>query len=103
MKNILRNGMVMLAAGLLALGLSGCQKSEDSAEDSPAQKGTAEKVGENLDQAAAEAAKHLNKLAEDAGKGIEKAGESLQKEAKDAQEKDAAEPDAQPKVKENQK
>ncbi|OGB21923.1 MAG: hypothetical protein A3I66_12155 [Burkholderiales bacterium RIFCSPLOWO2_02_FULL_57_36] len=73
-----------LAAGLLLLNLSGCQKTESTAEEAPAQKGTAEKVGEQIDQAATEAARHLNKLADDAGKGIEKAGESLQRETKDA-------------------
>ena len=98
-----RDCVSVLATGLLVLGLSGCQKAEDSAEDSPVQKGTAEKVGENLDQAAAEAAKHLNKLAEDAGKGLEKAGESLQKDAKDAQGKDASASESQAKEKEDQK
>jgi hypothetical protein len=103
MVNIFRYCVSVVAAGLLVLGFSGCQKSEDSAEDSPARKGTAERVGENFDQAAAEAAKHLNKLAEDAGKGLEKAGESLQKEAKGAQEKDPPAADARPKEKEEQK
>lgn len=84
-----------LPAGLLALSLSGCQKTESTADDAPAQKGTAEKVGEQLDQAAAEAAKHLNKMAEGAGKGLEKAGESLQREAKEGQEKEAKANEAQ--------
>lgn len=84
-----------LAAGLLTLGLSACQKPESTAEETPAQKGTAEQVGEHLDQAAAEAARHLNKMAEGAGKGLEKAGESLQKEAKEAQENAAKSNEAQ--------
>jgi hypothetical protein len=78
-----------LASGVLSIGLAACQKTDTAAEDAPAQKGPAEKVGENLDKAAAEAAKHLGTMAEHAGKGIEKAAESLQKDPKDAQEKDA--------------
>jgi hypothetical protein len=80
-------------AGLLMLGLSSCQKTDDAADNAPAEKGSAEKVGEQIDQAAAEAAKHLNKMAEHAGKGLEKAGESLQKESKKAQENDAQAPE----------
>ena len=75
-----------LASALLVAGLSGCQNGDDTSGTAPAEKGPAEKVGEQLDQAAGEAAKHLNKMAEHAGKGLEKAGESLQGEAKDAQE-----------------
>lgn len=82
----------VLASGLLVLGLSGCQKPDDTAENGPA-----EKVGQQLDQAAAEAAKHLNTMAEHAGKGLEKAGESLQNDAKDAQEKSAQSADSQQK------
>ena len=79
-----------VASGLLVLGLSGCEKTETAADDASAQKGPAEKVGEHIDQAAAEAARHLNTMAEHAGKGIEKAGESLQSQSKDAQEKESA-------------
>lgn len=89
MAKMTRIWITVLLAGFLAPSLSGCQKPESTAEDVPAQKGTAEKVGEQLDQAAAEAAKHLNRMAEGAGKGLEKAGESLQKEAKEGQEKEA--------------
>jgi hypothetical protein len=78
----------VVAAGLLALALVGCQKTETAAEDAASQKGPAEKVGEHIDKAAGEAAKHLSTMAEHAGKGIEKAGESLQKQSKDTPEKD---------------
>lgn len=76
------------ASALLALSLVGCQKTETAAESTPVQKGPAEKVGENIDKAAGEAARHLSTMADHAGKGIEKAGESLQKQSKDTPEKD---------------
>lgn len=83
-----------LASGLLVLGLVGCQKTDGTAENTPSEQGPAEKVGQQLDQAAAEAAKHLNTMAEHAGKGLEKAGESLQNDAKDGQEKNAQSTDS---------
>lgn len=71
--------MSALALGILCVGLSACQKVETTTE-----KGPAEKIGQQLDQAAAKAAVELNKVAEQAGKGLEKAGEKIQNAAKDA-------------------
>ena len=88
MMNLTKICISTFASGALVLGLAGCQKTDTAADEAPAQKGPAEKVGEQLDKAASEAAKHLNTMAEHAGKGLEKAGEALQKESKDAQGKD---------------
>ncbi len=58
-----RYATVMLAAGVLAAALSGCQKQE----------GPAERAGKAMDKAT-----------ENAGKQIEKAGEKIQDAVKDA-------------------
>jgi hypothetical protein len=68
-----------MALGILCIGLSACQKVDPAAD-----KGPAEKIGQQLDQAAAKAAVELNKVAEQAGKGLEKAGEKIQNAAKEA-------------------
>jgi hypothetical protein len=78
----IRNFLSTLSLGVLVLAAAGCQKNDTVADESPAQKGPAEKVGQNIDKAAGEAAKHLSTMADHAGKGIEKAAESLQKEPK---------------------
>lgn len=83
MKSI-RNFLSTLSLGVLIFALAGCQKSDTAADESPAQNGTAEKVGQHIDKAAGEAAKHLSTMADHAGKGIEKAAESLQKEPKES-------------------
>ena len=88
MTKFARIGISILASGLLSAGLSGCQRTESTADNWPVEKGPAEQVGEHLDLAATEAAIHLNKIAEGAGKGLEMAGESLQKAAKDGEKKD---------------
>jgi hypothetical protein len=88
MKSI-QNFLSALSLGVLVLVLAGCQKSETIADESPAQKGPAEKVGQHIDKAAGEAAKHLSTMADHAGKGIEKAAESLQKEPKESDGKGA--------------
>ncbi|MDP2239404.1 MAG: hypothetical protein Q8K18_04470 [Burkholderiales bacterium] len=62
MMKIGRNIAVVLAAGILISGLSGCQK-----------EGPAERAGKEMDKAV-----------ENAGKQIEKAGEKIQDAAKDA-------------------
>lgn len=73
----------VLAAGALTAGLlAACQKTEVAAE-----KGPAEKAGQQLDQAAAKASVELNKAAEQAGQALEKAGEKLQTSAKEQQQK----------------
>ena len=58
-----RNVAVVLAAGVLAAALSGCQKQE----------GPAERAGKAMDKAV-----------ENTGKQIEKAGEKIEDAAKDA-------------------
>jgi hypothetical protein len=78
-----KNPASVFALSILVVALSACQKNDNTAD-----KGPAEKVGKQLDQAAAKAAVEINKAAEQAGKGLEKAGESLQNTAKDAKAKD---------------
>ena len=58
-----RNVFVVLAAGILVVALSGCQKEE----------GPAERAGKAMDKAV-----------ESAGQQIEKAGEKIQDAARDA-------------------
>lgn len=82
--------MPVLAIGMLSVVLSACQKNENTAE-----KGPAEKAGQQLDQAAAKAAVEINKIGEQAGKALEKAGEKIQGASKDAQTKNADAKDAQ--------
>ncbi len=65
MDNI-RNGVVAcLAAGILVMGLAGCEKKE----------GPAERAGKEID-----------KSVESAGKQLEKAGQKIQDAAKDAKQ-----------------
>ncbi len=71
-----------ITVSFLVAGLSACEKKETAAD-----KGPAEKAGQQLDQAAAKAAVEINKVAEQAGKGLEKAGENIQNAAKNAQTK----------------
>lgn len=72
--------------GVLTIGLSACEQKETAAD-----RGPAEKAGEKIDQAAAKASVHLNKLAEQAGKGLQQAGEKIQGAARDAQQPDPKE------------
>lgn len=84
------NTRISLAIGsavLVFFGLSGCQKTEPETE------GTAEKVGQKIDEATSKAAVHLNAIAERAGEGLAKAGEKLEQKAKEAQEKNEAQND----------
>jgi hypothetical protein len=76
---------ITLASCLLLAALAACQRNTP-----PEAKGPAEKAGEKIDEAAAKAAKGINNLAEKAGSGLQKAGENMQKEAKDAQANNAA-------------
>ena len=77
--------LVMLLSTLaLAVCVTACQKGEATAE----QKGPAETAGKHIDQAAAKAGEQLNKVAEEAGKGLAKAGEKLQNAAQEAQKKE---------------
>lgn len=83
MKIFNKNVMTALVMSGLMVGLSACQKNENTAE-----KGPAEKAGQQLDQATAQAGKEISKVAEQAGKSLEKAGEKLQNSVKD-KDKDA--------------
>ena len=73
----------LLMAVSLALGaatLAGCQKSENSAGQGPA-----EVAGKQLDKAAVVAGKELKQAAEKTGELMQKAGEKIQEQAKEAQ------------------
>lgn len=67
-------------AGLFLLTLSGCQREETAA------KGPAERLGQQVDQAASKAAVEINKFAQKAGSALEKAGENLESQAREAQQ-----------------
>lgn len=71
----------MLVAGWLLLGLSGCDRDEPARTEGPA-----EKLGQQVDQAASKAAVEINKFAEKAGNALERAGESLENRAREAQQ-----------------
>ncbi|MBK4733055.1 hypothetical protein [Noviherbaspirillum pedocola] len=76
---------ITLAFCLTLAALAGCERNTP-----PEAKGPAEKAGEKIDQAAAKAAQGINNLADKAGSGLQKAGENMQKEAKEAQANNAA-------------
>ena len=67
-----------LVAALTAL--SGCQKSEETAGQGPA-----EIAGRQIDKAAIEVGKGLKQAAGETGRAIEKAGERMQEKAQEAQ------------------
>lgn len=73
-------GAVVIAACLFILG--GCQQKQEAAD-----KGPAERAGEQIDKAAVRAGEELNKAGETIGKGLEKAGEKLQNASREAQNK----------------
>lgn len=77
-----RMTLVLVASVLLAAatGLTGCQKTDDTAG-----KGPAEIAGKQLDKAAVEVGKELKRAAEVTGVAIERAGEKMQEKAKEAQ------------------
>ena len=58
-----------LALGMALAALAGCQRDDPARTEGPA-----EQVGQKLDQAAVKAAEGINRLAEKAGQGMEKAG-----------------------------
>ena len=74
----------ILAATALLAGLTACQKKEVTAEE----KGPAERVGAQIDQAATKAGEQLSKAAEQAGKELQAAGEKLKNAAQDAQKEE---------------
>lgn len=61
--------------------LAACQKQDTASGE----KGPAERVGQQLDQAAARAGEQLNKAAEKVGQGLQEAGRQLQDKAAEAQ------------------
>lgn len=71
----------LVAMAFLTVSISACQKHDTASGD----KGPAERVGQQLDQAASKAGEELNKAAEKAGQGLQKAGRELQDKAADAQ------------------
>lgn len=71
-----------LALGMLLAVLTGCQRDDPARTEGPA-----EKVGEKIDQAAVKVTEGINELAEKAGASLEKAGETVKKEAQQAQTK----------------
>ena len=71
----------LFAVASLAGFLAACEKTETAAE-----KGPAERAGQQLDQAAARAGDELSKAAEVAGKGLQKLGQKIQNEAEQAQQ-----------------
>ena len=86
-KMLVQTPMQLLAIGLVATGLMGCQK-QDTAE---AEKGPAEKAGQQIDQAAARAGEELSKAAEKAGEGLQELGRKIQDTARQAQDSDKKE------------
>jgi hypothetical protein len=79
--------LTMLSSTLaLVVCVSACQQKE--AEATAGQQGPAEIAGKHIDQAAVKAGEQLNKVAEEAGKGLAKAGEKLQNAAQEAQKKE---------------
>lgn len=66
--------MATLTMGVLIAGLFGCEKKE----------GPAEEAGKEIDKVVEEAGEKINAEVEKAGEQIEKAGEEIQDEAKDA-------------------
>lgn len=65
----------------LATFFVACQKQEATSDE----KGPAERVGQQFDQAAARAGEQLNKAAEKVGQGLQEAGRQLQDKAAEAQ------------------
>jgi len=72
-----KSALSLMAIGLLVVQLSACEKTDVASDE----KGPAEKVGQQLDQAASRAGEEINKAAEKAGKGLQELGQKLQNEA----------------------
>ena len=81
MMNSRKSVLSLTVIACLAIGMTGCQKHDSASGD----KGPAERVGQQLDQAASRAGEELNKAAEKAGQGMQKAGKELQDKAAEAQ------------------
>lgn len=75
----IRKIAALALAGVFGFSLAACDKKETDGE-----RGTAEKAGEKIDQAADTAAEKINEAATAAGRSIERAGEKLHDKAEDA-------------------
>jgi hypothetical protein len=73
---------VVLAIATFLMGLVACQRQEGTAE-----KGAAQKAGEQIDRATTQAGENLNKAGEQVGKAMQKAGEKGGEAAQKAGEK----------------
>lgn len=85
-KSMIQAGKIMtslLSVAALVTVVVACEKRQETAEE-----GTAEKIGKQVDEAAAKAGKELNKAAEKAGQGLSRMGEKLQNAAKEAQQQE---------------
>lgn len=89
-----KSAAVLFAAASLLMGLTACQKKDDTAG-----KGPAEKAGAQIDDAAAKAGEAINKAGEKTGQALQsagekggeavkKSGEKLEGASKDAQKKE---------------
>ena len=74
MKRISTLVVAGLAASILVVGLSACEKKE----------GPAERAGKEIDKAVEKSGQEVNKAVEKAGEQVEKAGQQIQGAAKDA-------------------
>ena len=81
--NLQKPFAMTLTIAALMTSLAACQKNEVVAE-----KGPAEKAGQQLDQAMIKASEQLSKAAEQAGKELQAAGEKIQSAAQEAQKKE---------------
>ena len=79
-----KSAVSFVVLGVLVAGLSACEKKEVAG----AGEGTAEKAGQQIDQAAARAGEELNKAAEKTGQGLQELGKKLQSESQEAQKKE---------------
>lgn len=72
---------LLCSIACLATFLTACQKQEVTRGE----KGPAEQIGQQFDQAAARAGEQLNKAAEKVGQSLQEAGRQLQDKAAEAQ------------------
>lgn len=85
MRNAAKAIIYWMAAGVCFVSLTACQKQET------AEKGPAEKAGQQIDQAATRAGEELNKAAEKVGKGLQEFGQKIQNAAEDTQDSEKKE------------
>lgn len=78
---MIKPGKLLFLVVCLITFLAACQKQDTASGE----KGPAEQVGQQLDQATARAGEQLNKAAKKAGQGLQEAGRQLQDKAAEAQ------------------